>query len=179
MLPTTGWRSFCEGRELTGTPEGSALRPAAEAHWAERRWARALLGGQGRPLGFLLLLLLVVVVFVPEMPGLRLLRLAAFDAYQSLAPRVPRSAPVVIVAIDEESLRRYGQWPWLRTWLARLVVRVSEAHPAAIGLDILMPEPDRLSPAKVANLLEGLDPAVAQKLAAMPSNDAVLAEALH
>src|SRR6266478_589885 len=84
--PTTGWRSPCERRELTGTPEGPALRPAAEAHWAERRWARALLGGQGRPLGVLLLLLLVVVVFVPEMPGLRLLRLAAFDAYQSLAP---------------------------------------------------------------------------------------------
>ncbi len=113
------------------------------------------------------------------MPGLRLLRLAAFDAYQTLAPRVPHTAPVAIVAIDEESLRRYGQWPWPRSWLARLVVRVSEAHPAAIGMDILMPEPDRLSPQKVAGLLEGLDPAVAQKLAAMPSNDAVLAEALR
>ena len=121
----------------------------------------------------------MVVVFVPEMPGLRLLRLAAFDSYQSLAPRVPRAAPVAIVAIDEESLRRYGQWPWPRSRLGRLVTRVSEAHPAAIGLDILMPEPDRLSPGRVAGLLEGLDPVVAQKLVAMPSNDAVLAEAIR
>ena len=78
----------------------------------------------------------MVAVLVPEMPGLRLLRLAGFDAYQSLAPRVPRAAPVVIVAIDEESLRRYGQWPWPRTCLARLVARVSAARPAAIGIDI-------------------------------------------
>ena len=118
-------------------------------------------------------------MFVPEMPGLRLLRLAAFDSYQSLAPRVPRAAPVAIVAIDEESLRRYGQWPWPRSRLGRLVTRVSEAHPAAIGMDILMPEPDRLSPGRVAGLLEGLDPVVAQKLVAMPSNDAVLAEAMR
>jgi adenylate cyclase len=127
----------------------------------------------------LLLLLLVIALFVSELPGLRLLRLAAFDAYQSLAPRVPRAAPVAIVAIDEESLRRYGQWPWPRSWLARLATRVIEARPAAIGMDILMPEPDRLSPARVAGLLEGLDPVVAQKLAAMPSNDAVLADAIR
>ena len=127
----------------------------------------------------LLLLLLVVALFVSELPGLRLLRLAAFDTYQSLAPRAPRAAPVAIVAIDEESLRRYGQWPWPRSWLGRLATRVIEARPAAIGMDILMPEPDRLSPARVAGLLEGLDPVVAQKLAAMPSNDVVLAEAIR
>lgn len=145
----------------------------------ERGWARALRGGQGRPLGVLLLLLLLAALAVPEVPGLRLLRLAGFDAYQSFAPRVPRSAPVVIVAIDEESLRRYGQWPWPRTWLARLVARLSDARPAAIGLDMLMPEPDRLSPGRVATMLEGVDPAVTRNLAAMPSNDAVLAETLR
>src|SRR5262249_12336332 len=150
----------------------------AEGHWVERRWARLLRGGQGRPLGILLLLLLLGVLAVPEVPGLRLLRLAGFDAYQALAPRVPRSAPVAIVTIDEESLRRYGQWPWPRTWLARLVSRLMEARPAAIGLDVLMPEPDRLSPGRVAVILEGLDPAVTRKLAGMPSNDEVLAETL-
>ena len=116
---------------------------------------------------------------MPELPGLRLVRLASFDAYQALAPRVPRTAPVVIVAIDEESLRRLGQWPWPRTWLARLVARVGAARPAAIGIDIFMPEVDRLSPGRIAGLLDGLDPTVAQKLAAMPSNDAVLAGVLR
>jgi CHASE2 domain-containing sensor protein len=112
-------------------------------------------------------------------PGLRLLRLAAFDAYQSLAPRERRSAPVVIVAIDEESLARHGQWPWPRSWLARLVNRIGDARPAAIGVDILMPEPDRLSPGRLPDLVVGIDPALAQRLGAMPSNDAVLARALR
>jgi CHASE2 domain-containing sensor protein/serine phosphatase RsbU (regulator of sigma subunit) len=123
--------------------------------------------------------LLLLLVALPEVPGLRLLRLAAFDAYQNLAPRVRQSAPVVVVAIDEESLQRYGQWPWPRTWLARLVGRIAAARPAAIGLDIMMPEPDRLSPGRLPQLVDGLDPDVAGKLARLPSSDAVLAAALR
>ncbi|HEY7434967.1 MAG TPA: CHASE2 domain-containing protein [Methylomirabilota bacterium] len=151
----------------------------ARPHWAERRWARALRGGRGRPVGVLLLALLLILALLPEVPGLRLVRLAAFDAYQSLAPRARQSAPVVIVAIDEESLRRHGQWPWPRTWLARLVTRIAEARPAAIGLDILMPEPDRLSPERLPSLVEGLDRELARKLAGMPRSDTVLAAALR
>jgi CHASE2 domain-containing sensor protein len=151
----------------------------ARPHWAERRWALALRGGRGRPVGVLLLALLLILALLPEVPGLRLVRLAAFDAYQSLAPRARQSAPVVIVAIDEESLRRHGQWPWPRTWLARLVTRIAEARPAAIGLDILMPEPDRLSPERLPSLVEGLDRELARKLAGMPRSDTVLAAALR
>jgi CHASE2 domain-containing sensor protein/serine phosphatase RsbU (regulator of sigma subunit) len=127
----------------------------------------------------LLLAVLLVLVLLPEAPGLRLLRLAAFDAYQSLAPRAPQSAPVVIVAIDEESLQRHGQWPWPRTWLAHLVARIAEARPAAIGLDILMPEPDRLSPDRLPQLVEGVDQELARKLAGLPRNDTVLASVLR
>jgi CHASE2 domain-containing sensor protein/serine phosphatase RsbU (regulator of sigma subunit) len=127
----------------------------------------------------LLLALLLILALLPEVPGLRLVRLAAFDAYQSFAPRARQSAPVVIVAIDEESLRRHGQWPWPRTWLARLVTRIAEARPAAIGLDILMPEPDRLSPERLPSLVEGLDRELARKLAGMPRSDTVLAAALR
>jgi CHASE2 domain-containing sensor protein len=129
--------------------------------------------------GVLLLALLVVLVLLPDVPGLRLARLAAFDAYQSLAPRVRRSEPVVIVAIDEESLARHGQWPWPRSWLARLVARIAEARPAAIGLDILMPEPDRLSPDRLPQLLEGIDRELARRLAGMSRNDTVLAATLR
>jgi len=127
----------------------------------------------------LLLALLMALALVAEVPGLRLLRLAAFDAYQSLAPRVRQSTPVVIVAIDEESLQRHGQWPWPRTWLARLVTRIAEGRPAAIGLDIMMPEPDRLSPEHVPSLVDGLDPELTRKLAGMPRNDTALAAALR
>ena len=118
-------------------------------------------------------------MLLPEQAGLRLLRAAAFDTYQSFYPRVPRTAPVVIVAIDEESLRQYGQWPWPRTWLARIVGVVAAARPAAIGLAILMPEPDRLSPARLPDMVAGMDADTAQRLSRLRGNDTILAEAIR
>ena len=126
----------------------------------------------------MLLAALLLGLLLPQLPGLRLLRATAFDTYQSLHPRVPRLAPVVIVAIDEESLREYGQWPWPRTWLARIVGAVAAARPAAIGLAILMPEPDRLSPARVPEMVAGMDADMAQRLSRLRGNDTVLAEAI-
>jgi CHASE2 domain-containing sensor protein len=122
---------------------------------------------------------LLLGLLLPPLPGLPLLRATAFDTYQSLHPRVPRMAPVVIVAIDEESLRQYGQWPWPRTWLARIVGAVAGARPAAIGLAILMPEPDRLSPARLPKMVAGMDADMAQRLSRLRGNDTVLAEAIR
>jgi adenylate cyclase len=50
---------------------------------------------------------------------------------------------VVIVDIDEHSLTRYGQWPWPRDVIARLVARLREERAAVVALDIMFPEPDR------------------------------------
>ncbi len=52
------------------------------------------------------------------------------------------SEKVVLVLIDDRSLERYGRWPWSRTLLADLIQRISEDHPKAIGLDILLSEPE-------------------------------------
>lgn len=115
----------------------------------------------------------------PGLPGVRWLRLAGFDTYQMLAPRQRASAPAVIVEVDEASLGRLGQWPWPRTLLAQLLTKIGQAGPAAIGLDILMPEPDRLSPGRLPELVPGMDREVAERLARMPTNDGVLAAALR
>jgi adenylate cyclase len=146
--------------------------------WSDRLWVRVLRGRRGQPLGLLLLAILLGLGLVPDMLGLGAVRLAGFDAYQRWAPRIRRSAPAVIVAIDEESLRLLGQWPWPRTWLARLVTRLAEARPAAIGIDLVMPEVDRLSPSRLPEFVPGMSPDLAQRLARLPSNDAVLAQAL-
>jgi len=147
-------------------------------HWSEQVWVRALRGRRGQPLGLLLLVTFLGVGLAPDVLGLAALRLAGFDAYQRWAPRARRSAPAVIVAIDEESLRLHGQWPWPRTWLARLVGLLAEAHPAAIGIDLVMPEADRLSPGRVSEFVPGMGPSLVRELAKLPSNDAVLAQAL-
>jgi CHASE2 domain-containing sensor protein/serine phosphatase RsbU (regulator of sigma subunit) len=147
-------------------------------HWSERRWVRILCGSRGKPLGVALLVLLLAVVLAPERFGLSLVRLAAFDAYQRWAPRARQSAPAVIVAIDDESLRLHGQWPWPRTWLAELIARVAKAGPAAIGIDIVMPEADRLSPGRLPEFVPGMGDELIQRLSRLPSNDAVLARTL-
>lgn len=52
----------------------------------------------------------------------------------------------VVVGIDEQSLARFGQWPWPRYRLAQLIDALRRQKVAAIGIDLLMPEEDRTSP---------------------------------
>lgn len=138
------------------------------------RWLRAR---RGVPAAMVVLLVLTAVVALDPWPD-HPLRRAWFDLYLKLDPRQPVSAPVVIVAIDEASLARHGQWPWPRNQLARLLAAILDQGPAAVGLDLLLAEPGRLSPAQWAELRGDLDPELAARLRAMESNDAILARAI-
>ena len=82
-------------------------------------------------------------------------REAVFDAYQRLAPRVYQPTPVRVVDVDDESLRRYGQWPWPRDRLAGMTTRLAQAGAAAIGFDMVFAEPDRSSPAQIKLMWRG------------------------
>jgi len=77
---------------------------------------------------------------------------ALYDLFSAIAPPAP-SDDVVIVAFDERSLAEIGRWPWRRDVHTDLVERISAQSPAAIGLDLLLSEPDP-------------DPAADQRLAA-------------
>src|SRR5690242_1761541 len=101
------------------------MQPAAGTLRA-RRWPIWIAG-----LGMLGLLLGLHAAYTPAH---RSLQLALFDAYQKIWPRERQSAPAVIVAIDEASLAKYGQWPWPRSELARLVTAIGALKPAAIGI---------------------------------------------
>lgn len=107
------------------------------------------------------------------------LRLQSFDFYQSLKPRESTALPVVIVDIDEESLRAAGQWPWPRTTIAALVNKLTDLGALAIGFDVVFPEPDRYSPATIIDIVHGLDDETRERIRALPSNDQVLAEAFR
>jgi CHASE2 domain-containing sensor protein/serine phosphatase RsbU (regulator of sigma subunit) len=146
--------------------------------WSERPWLRLLRGGSGRPVGVLLLLLLVAGLLTPKFSPFQQLRLMNFDAYQALAPRERASAPAVIVAIDDTSLNLHGQWPWPRTLMAKLITSIANAEPAVIGVDIVMPEPDQYSPARLPRVLPELDADIAARMERMESNEAALAAAL-
>ncbi len=56
----------------------------------------------------------------------------------------PSPTPALI-DLDDASLAEFGQWPWPRHLVAKLVANLTEYGAAAIGLDILLAEPDNAS----------------------------------
>lgn len=143
--------------------------------------ARALIAGvlarKGRPLAVVVLALLGALRLWDPWP-VEGFRLAAFDLLQSLQAGDPDKPFVVVVAIDDDSLARYGQWPWPRTLLARLADRIAADGPVAVGFDMLFPEPDRLSPDSIALQRPELGAEAIALLRGLPTNDAVFAKAL-
>jgi adenylate cyclase len=139
------------------------------------RWARQF--GVARAVCVVLLFALVPLRIADPRP-LEELRLRTFDLFQVLRPREQTARPVVIADIDEVSLKEIGQWPWPRTVVADLVTRLRELGAVAIGFDIVFAEPDRMSPAVAAGSFRGLDAETRDKLAGLPSNDQVLADAI-
>ena len=94
------------------------------------------------------------------------------DFYFRLRSAQPTSRDVALVLIDDSALARYGRWPWPRKQLAQLVQTVSQFHPKAIGVDIILSEPEDeandstlaaaleqarnvVLPSKISNSLEG------------------------
>jgi len=102
----------------------------------------------------LLVLILGVALRIWDPTVLREFRYRAFDLFQRLEPRdYDVGLPVRVVAIDDESLARHGQWPWSRDLLAALVDRLRDYGAAAIAFDVIFPEPDRSSPAALVHQL--------------------------
>lgn len=96
--------------------------------------------------GLLVIVLLTLLRLTDPYP-LRVAREASFDFYQQVMPRhVEADLPVHIVDIDEEALAAIGQWPWPRDVFALLTQRLIEMGAAAVALDLLFSEPDRLGP---------------------------------
>lgn len=109
-------------------------------------------------------------------------REAVFDEYQRMKPRPFNPDGLVrVIDIDEESLKKLGQWPWPRTFLAEMVYRLTNAGAAAIAFDMVFSEPDRTSPGTLIPSLQMFgddysavfkDPAAAPPDANVPDHDA-------
>ena len=141
-------------------------------------FSQLLRARKGRPAAFVLLVAFALLLSFPELQPFKAARLALFDQYQTLSPRHPKSQPVVIVEIDEKALEALGQWPWPRNYFAALIDAIAAFNPAAVGLDIIMPEPDHASPQAVAESRTDLPESVRNALVGAASNDHLLATSL-
>jgi len=55
----------------------------------------------------------------------------------------PFRQDIVILAIDDESINRIGQWPWKREVFAKALLKLEERKPKAVGIDVVFPEESR------------------------------------
>jgi adenylate cyclase len=65
-------------------------------------------------------------------------------------PQHAKESNVIIVDIDENSLKAVGQWPWPRIVIAQLIGKLERLNTTAIGFDMIFPEKDRTSPTQIA-----------------------------
>ncbi|MBI3362426.1 MAG: adenylate/guanylate cyclase domain-containing protein [Chloroflexi bacterium] len=118
---------------------------ASSTSGASRDAAETLLGPRGsRRVTWqtLVAIALIAIVGLAQLFGVfEVLDLRATDFAFFLRGRRQPESPVVILAIDEESFRQSGyQWPWPRSYIARIISAVAAQKPAAIVLDIFFYE---------------------------------------
>ncbi len=83
---------------------------------------------------------------------------------------------IIIINIDEKSLKKLGQWPWSRNIISTILTNLAKDGVGIIGLDILFAEPDNSSPKKIlsklgiqTNNIEDYDKILAQTIKDTPT----------
>ena len=127
----------------------------------------------------LLLFLAVAVYFSGSHHEFRKrLQYTTFDTYNQLYPRDPTNE-IVILDLDEESIKLLGQWPWPRHIMASIVDNLKSMGAKSIAFDVVFSEPDRTSPRRIMHdLPDDLDESVKETLSTLPDNDDVFATAI-
>ena len=72
------------------------------------------------------------------------------DFYFKVRGEEKTTPNVVIVDIDEKSLKELGQWPWERDKFAHILENLTKKGAGIIGLDIVFAEADKTSPKRLA-----------------------------
>lgn len=85
------------------------------------------------------LLLLPITAYLSLNPGLALNN-PLYDSLRRLSP-LPVDPRILLVTIDDASLKKLGRWPWPRGLHADLIDRLSAAQPAGFLFDVIFSEP--------------------------------------
>lgn len=148
------------------------VKPVLCWQFVKRKWGS---GWKKLLTSFALLSAMLLCAFQPN--WLQMGRNSLFDQYQRWQPREYWSLPVRIIDIDEESIKRVGQWPWPRSVMAQLLNKLSARQPLVIAVDVVFAEPDRTSPQAMFDLWS-LNDVQRHLLGYLPDHDQLFADAI-
>ena len=97
---------------------------------------------------FLVILLLLITLKIVNPSFIKSVSYLSFDLYQKIFAQ-KKNSEVVIIDIDENSLGKFGQFPWNRNVFAKILDQLNSANPKAIGFDIFFTEKDKQSPEEI------------------------------
>jgi len=94
---------------------------------------------------FLILLTLLIFLKILNPAFIKSVSYLSFDLYQKIFAK-EKESEVIIIDIDEQSLGKFGQFPWNRKVFAKILDQLNSSNPKAIGFDIFFTEKDKQSP---------------------------------
>ncbi len=84
---------------------------------------------------FWLITLFVVIIYVQDIPPLQSLEYKIEDSIRSSKEVVADRSKIAIVAIDQRSIDKVGQWPWDHERISDLLITICDYQPKAVMLD--------------------------------------------
>ena len=125
---------------------------------------------------FSVLLFILIVIKIVNPPFIKSVSHLSFDLYQKVFVQEENSE-VVIIDIDEQSLGKFGQFPWNRNIFAQILEQLNSSSPKAIGFDIFFTEKDKQSPDSIIKSYD-LIPSDVAELQKLKGPDEVFSEKL-
>lgn len=119
----------------------------------------------------LLLTVLLEMLYLKNPVLLQNINNTLMDAAFLYRGPTPVDSRIVIVDVDERSLKALGQWPWSRNKIAQVLQNLTDAGAAMIGLDMVFAEKDNSSPVNIARELN-------VTAGTLPDYDRILAQTL-
>tara|TARA_B100000287_G_scaffold214929_1_gene202766 strand:- start:727 stop:2784 length:2058 start_codon:yes stop_codon:yes gene_type:complete len=126
---------------------------------------------------FFILLILLISIKVINPPFIKSISNLSFDLYQKVFTLEKKDTNVVIIDIDEDSLGKFGQFPWSRSVFAKILDQLNTSNPKAIGFDIFFTEKDKQSPEEIIKSYN-LIPSDIVDLQKLKGHDEIFAEKL-
>ena len=126
---------------------------------------------------FFILLILLITIKIINPPFIKSISNLSFDLYQKVFTLEKKDTDVIIIDIDEDSLGKFGQFPWSRSVFAKILDQLNTSNPKAIGFDIFFAEKDKQSPEEIIKSYN-LIPSDMVDLQKLKSHDELFAEKL-